>query len=121
MDYYSSYKKTPVPRISDDKILERILALKKNSSISPNVFSFISSLAAGFKKYGGVTQKQYEANIQSGLHNITTNIAKSLISVRSIIARILLTMETYLIAYSMITISFLQKNNTNLSLKTNTH
>ena len=29
MDYYSSYKKTPVPRISDDKILERILALKK--------------------------------------------------------------------------------------------
>ena len=24
MDYYSSYKKTPVPRISDDKILEPI-------------------------------------------------------------------------------------------------
>ena len=61
MDYYSSYKKTPVPRISDEKILERILALKQNSSISPNVFSFVSSLAAGFKKYGGVTQKQYEA------------------------------------------------------------
>lgn len=61
MDYYSSYKKTPVPRISDDKILERILALKQNSSISPNVFSFVSSLAAGFKKYGGVTRKQYEA------------------------------------------------------------
>jgi hypothetical protein len=50
-----------VPRISDEKILERILALKQNSSISPNVFSFVSSLAAGFKKYGGVTQKQYEA------------------------------------------------------------
>ena len=61
MDYYSSYKKTPVPRISDEKILERILALKQNSSISPNVFSFVSSLAAGFKKYVGVTQKQYEA------------------------------------------------------------
>ena len=61
MDYYSSYKKTPVPRISDEKILERILTLKRNSSISPNVFSFVSSLAAGFKKYGGVTQKQYEA------------------------------------------------------------
>ena len=61
MDYYSSYKKTPVPRISDEKILKRILALKQNSSISPNVFSFVSSLAAGFKKYGGVTQKQYEA------------------------------------------------------------
>ena len=72
MDYYSSYKKTPVPRISDDKILERILALKKNSSISPNVFSFVSSLAAGFKKYGGVTQKQYEAFCEiegSYLHN----------------------------------------------------
>ena len=61
MDYYSSYKKTPVPRISDEKILERILTLKQNSNISPNVFSFISSLAAGFKKYGGVTHKQYEA------------------------------------------------------------
>ena len=72
MDYYSSYKKTPVPRISDDKILERILALKKNSNISPNVFSFISSLAAGFKKYGGVTRKQYEAFCEieeSYLHN----------------------------------------------------
>tara|TARA_R110000824_G_scaffold343148_3_gene529731 strand:- start:304 stop:948 length:645 start_codon:yes stop_codon:yes gene_type:complete len=61
MDYYSSYKKTLVPRISNEKILERIIALKQNSSISPNVFSFVSSLAAGFKKYGGVTQKQYEA------------------------------------------------------------
>jgi hypothetical protein len=72
MDYYSSYKKTPVPRISDEKILERINALKKNSSISPNVFSFISSLAAGFKKYGGVTRKQYEAFCEieeSYLHN----------------------------------------------------
>ena len=61
MDYYSSYKKVAVSRISDPRILERINSLKENNKISPNVFSFLSSLSAGFKKYGGVTQKQYEA------------------------------------------------------------
>ena len=61
MDYYSSYKKVAVPRISDPKILKRIMVLREKSDISPNAFSFLSSLATGFKKYGGVTQKQYEA------------------------------------------------------------
>ena len=61
MDYYSSYKRVAVSRISDPRILERINSLKQNNNISPNVFSFLSSLSAGFKKYGGVTQKQYEA------------------------------------------------------------
>ena len=61
MDYYSSYKKVTVSRISEPRILERINSLKENQNISPNVFSFLSSLSAGFKKYGGVTQKQYEA------------------------------------------------------------
>ena len=49
------------PSISDPKILKRIMVLRGKSEISPNAFSFLSSLAAGFKKYGGVTQKQYEA------------------------------------------------------------
>ena len=61
MDYYSSYKKVAVPRISNTNILQRIIALKQEKNISPNVFSFLSSLAVGFKKYGGVTQKQYDA------------------------------------------------------------
>ena len=61
MDYYSSYKKVAVPRISDPKILERINLLKQEKNISPNVFSFLSSLAASYKKYGGITEKQCNA------------------------------------------------------------
>jgi len=61
MDYYSSYKKIAVPRLSNPELLERINTLRTKSEISPNAFSFLSSLAAGFKKYGGVTQKQYDA------------------------------------------------------------
>ncbi len=75
MDYYSSYKKVAVPRISDPKILKRIMVLRGKSEISPNAFSFLSSLAAGFKKYGGVTQKQYEAfcDIEKSYLDFPTN------------------------------------------------
>ena len=61
MDYYSSYKKVAVPRLSNPKILERINALKQEHDISPNVFSFLSSLSVSYKKYGGITKKQYNA------------------------------------------------------------
>ncbi len=77
MDYYSSYKKVAVPRISDPNILERIDALRQEKNISPNVFSFLSSLAAGFKKYGGVTQKQYNAFCDIEKSYLNTDIAKS--------------------------------------------
>ena len=77
MDYYSSYKKVAVPRISDPQILERIEALKQEKNISPNVFSFLSSLAAGFKKYGGVTRKQYNAFCDIEKSYLNTEIGKS--------------------------------------------
>ena len=77
MDYYSSYKKVAVPRLSDPKILERINLLKEENNISPNVFSFLSSLAAGFKKYGGVTQKQYSAFCDIEKSYLNTGIGKN--------------------------------------------
>tara|TARA_R110000787_G_scaffold40774_4_gene101017 strand:- start:944 stop:1591 length:648 start_codon:yes stop_codon:yes gene_type:complete len=61
MDYYSSYKKVIMPRISDSEIFKRIDTLKQQHDISPNAYSFLSSLAVAYKKYGGVTQKQYKA------------------------------------------------------------
>jgi hypothetical protein len=61
MEYYSSYKQSFTPRNADPEILSRITKLKDGHDISPNVFSFLSSLIAGYKKYGGITKKQYEA------------------------------------------------------------
>ena len=61
MDYYSSYKKVTTPRINDPDILKRINKLKDEYDISPNAFSFLSSLLVGCKKYGGITNKQYKA------------------------------------------------------------
>jgi hypothetical protein len=61
MDYYSSYKKVDTPRAADPDILKRIIALKDEHDISPNACSFLSSLLVGYKKYGGITNKQYSA------------------------------------------------------------
>ena len=61
MDYYSSYKKVDTPRAADPDILKRIIALKDEHDISPNACSFLSSLLVGYKKYGGITNKQYKA------------------------------------------------------------
>ena len=61
MDYYSSYKKVTIPRLTDSDILRQINELKERRDISPNAYSFLSSLAVSFKKYGGITQKQYNA------------------------------------------------------------
>ena len=77
MDYYSSYKKVPVPRISDPRILERINALKQGHDISPNVFSFLSSLGVSYKKYGGITEKQYSAFCDIEKSYIGSGLGKS--------------------------------------------
>lgn len=61
MDYYSSYKKVNNPRTADPDVLKRINTLKDKYNISPNAFSFLSSLLIGYKKYGGITNKQYVA------------------------------------------------------------
>jgi len=61
MEYYSSYRKSFTPRNADPDILKRIVTLKEERNVSPNVFSFLSSLVVGYKKYGGITQKQYDA------------------------------------------------------------
>ena len=61
MDYYSSYKKVNTPRTADPDILKRINTLKDEHDISPNALSFLSSLLVGYKKYGGITEKQYDA------------------------------------------------------------
>ena len=61
MGYYSSYVKTSVPRNAYPDVLERIALLKEECDISPNVSSFLSSIAASFKRHGGITEKQYEA------------------------------------------------------------
>ena len=61
MDYYSSYKKVNTPRTADPTVLKRILTLKNEYDISPNALSFLSSLVAGYKKYGGITRKQHDA------------------------------------------------------------
>jgi len=61
MDYYSSYKKVNTPRTADPDILKRINKLKDEYDISPNALSFLSSLLVGYKKYGGITKKQYDA------------------------------------------------------------
>ena len=72
MEYYSSYKQSFTPRNADPDILNRIITLKDEHDISPNASSFLSSLIAGYKKYGGITKKQYEAFCEietSYLHN----------------------------------------------------
>jgi hypothetical protein len=61
MDYYSSYKKVNTPRTADPDVLHRIIELKDEYNISPNALSFLSSLLVGYKKYGGITKKQYNA------------------------------------------------------------
>ena len=61
MGYYSSYIKSNTPRTADPEVLKRIITLKDKYDISPNVFSFLSSLIAGYKKYGGITIKQHNA------------------------------------------------------------
>jgi len=79
MEYYSSYKQSFTPRNADPEILSRITKLKDGHDISPNVFSFLSSLIVGYKKYGGITKKQYEAfcDIEANyLHNKTETNTK---------------------------------------------
>ena len=61
MDYYSSYKKVNIPRTADPEVLRRITELKDGYNVSPNALSFLSSLLVGYKKYGGITKKQYDA------------------------------------------------------------
>tara|TARA_R110000824_G_scaffold374299_2_gene564801 strand:+ start:682 stop:1329 length:648 start_codon:yes stop_codon:yes gene_type:complete len=61
MDYYSSYKKVNTPRTADPDTLQRINKLKDEYNVSPNALSFLSSLLVGYKKYGGITKKQYDA------------------------------------------------------------
>ena len=61
MKYYSSYEKINTPRTANPEILKRIIILKDEYDISPNVSSFLSSLVVGYGRYGGITAKQYEA------------------------------------------------------------
>jgi len=61
MGYYSSYLTKDSKRNADPEVLKRINALKNEHNISPNVSSFLSSLIVGFKKYGGITFRQYDA------------------------------------------------------------
>jgi len=61
MGYYSSYSTKIAPRNADPEVLNRILFLKDECNISPNIFSFLSSLVAGYKKYNGITSRQYNA------------------------------------------------------------
>jgi hypothetical protein len=60
-DYYSSYAKIRQPRRVYPEIIIRIKRLKWKCDVSPNVSSFLSSIAASHEKYGGITEKQYKA------------------------------------------------------------
>ena len=73
MGLYSRHIRTQaIVKHNDIEIIKRIDKLLSNTTISSNVYSFLSSIKFAFNKYDGLTTKQY---------NAFTKIEKSYINV----------------------------------------
>ena len=62
MGLYSRHIRTQaIVKHDDVEIIRRIDNLLSNTTISSNVYSFLSSIKFAFQKYNGLTTKQYSA------------------------------------------------------------
>jgi hypothetical protein len=60
--YYRNYhRRAPVEKVTNEDIPDRLVTLSGNSNVPQNTKDFLQSLADAFKKYKGLTVRQFEA------------------------------------------------------------